>query len=104
LGQEEALLRLRWLRQRAQAKHRREQYQLTWEEFRDIWIHSTKKGHIGATRGSYSMIRVDHTQPWQLGNVAIVSRGYHHQRKNFKYATGTYMEKHYVKSPGQKVK
>jgi len=100
----EALLRLRWLRQKAQAKFRGEAYDMTWEDFREVWLYSRKMKHIGSKRGAYSMIRIDISRPWSIGNVAIVPRGHHHKRKNFKYAVGSYVENNYVKESPEEIK
>jgi len=67
-----------WQKHRAQARFRGEEYELTWEEFQSIWPNELFLQR-GRTRGSYSMIRLDNTQPWAIDNVEVVTSEYHHK-------------------------
>ena len=65
-------LRRRWLRAKNQAKFWSQEWRLTWEQYRDIWV-----GHIdqlGRTTDSLNLVRRDTTRGWTLKNVHLMNR------------------------------
>lgn len=68
--------RVAWLRMKAQAKYRKEEFNLTWEDFYTLW-----RDELWVQRGMESnqlaMTRIDHTGAWSVDNVKIVERYEH---------------------------
>lgn len=68
--------RVAWLRMKAQAKYRNENFCLTWDDFQCLWT-----DELWANRGMEStqlaMTRIDPANPWALDNVKIVERQEH---------------------------
>lgn len=68
-----------WLKHRAQARYRHEQYDLTWEEWETLW-----PDNLFLQRGRKStdlcLARVDWSQPWSAVNCHIVERKQHLKR------------------------
>lgn len=62
-----------YLKHRAQARHRKESYELTVEEWFDLW-----QGPQWFNRGRYSeavcLVRLDLNLPWHKDNVEVVNR------------------------------
>lgn len=59
-----------WKKHQSQARFRGEEYELTWEDWQqlwptDLWI---KRGR---TKDSYTMYRRNNKEPWSLSNVVI---------------------------------
>ena len=67
----------RYARHRAQAKYRNEPYELSAQEFYDVWYSSGRHQEIGKTRGRYTLIRVDRSLPWSKGNCSVIQRSEH---------------------------
>lgn len=64
--------RLDYCRMRAQAKYRNEQFDITWEEFQQLW---EGKWHLrGRDRLSLCLTRKDWSGVWNLDNVELVTR------------------------------
>lgn len=64
---------LAFLRMRAQARFRGEAFELTFEDFQQLW-----QGHWhqrGRDRESTQLIRRDVRQPWNLANCELTNRG-----------------------------
>lgn len=74
-----------WLKHRAQARFRNEQYNLTEEDWNSLW--SQELWHRrGRKSQELSLYRFDITQPWQINNVTVTenrNKGdfYHPQRE-----------------------
>lgn len=66
----------RYARHKAQAKFRREAYDLTPQEYYDCWMKSGKSFLCGRNKSAYSMRRIDFTMPWIASNIEIVSRSH----------------------------
>lgn len=64
----------RYARHRAQAKYRGEPYELTAQEYYDVWCQSGVMAHCGRTHGGYSLYRIDIRKPWQVGNITVITR------------------------------
>jgi len=62
-----------YLRQKAQANFREEGWQLTIEEYFELW-----RDDLWANRGrgadNYCMVRVDPEKPWSIDNCVIITR------------------------------
>lgn len=76
----------RWARHRAQAKHRGEAYELTLEEFTDMWHTqgiTDRTQHTGRRSDSVSMVRINPLLPWRKDNCEFLTRGeYLHSFRN----------------------
>jgi hypothetical protein len=72
--------RLAWNRMKAQAKFRKEAWQLSWEEFQQIWADIW---HLrGTTKESLVLTRIDQEQEWNINNVEIIDRMTQWRRQN----------------------
>lgn len=65
-----------WLKHRAQAKFRKEDYSLNWEDWDSLWSNDDFLMR-GRSRESLCISRKDNTLPWALGNVEIIPRIQH---------------------------
>lgn len=66
-----------WLRHRSQCAYRKEEYELTWEDFRSIWFpEDDSKPYLrrGRSTDSLCMIRKDRNLPWKKDNILLVTR------------------------------
>jgi len=90
-----ATLKLKWQRHRAQAKFRREPYQLTFDQWLEAWQQSGHIHKMGRRLGDYTLIRVDTEQPWHRDNIKVISRGRHHIRRQTQYSKA--IEYSYIK-------
>ena len=69
---ERATVKRQYNLNKAQAKFRREPFELTLKEYCTLWqgkIHL--KGRLGT---EYAITRLDTTKPWMLDNVAVMTR------------------------------
>ena len=66
--------RYAWLKHRAQAKYRDEEYQLSFEEWESVWTDELFLRR-GRSNTSMCLMKVDHKGPWSIDNVSIVTRG-----------------------------
>ena len=64
--------RRQFTQQRNQAQWRKEQWQLEWEEWLELWLPEWHRR--GRTRDSVCMSRRDRTGPWHRDNVEIIPR------------------------------
>jgi hypothetical protein len=64
---------------KAQANYRGEVWDITWEEYQNLW---EGRWHLrGAHKGSLGMSRRDWLGPWTLANVEICPREQHWHRQ-----------------------
>lgn len=71
--------RLSYSRMKAQAKYRGEPWDLSWEEFQEIW---EGKWHLrGSGADDMCLTRIDWDGIWNKDNVIIVSRIEHWQKQ-----------------------
>jgi hypothetical protein len=69
-----------WLecqRNRAQAKYRGQPWNITEEQFIELWMKDNRYKHRGRDGKSLCMTRKDKTQPWQPDNVYFPTRKEH---------------------------
>ena len=62
-----------YLKHRAQAKFRKEEYQLTWEDWEAYWPHH-KWQCRGRKKTDLCLMRIDITQPWSVENCEVAER------------------------------
>ncbi len=75
----QAVYRLQWSRMKAQANYRGEVWDITWEEYQNLW---EGRWHLrGVHKGSLGMSRRDWQGPWTLDNVEICLREQHWHRQ-----------------------
>ncbi len=67
-------LRRCWQNQMTQCKFRGEEYHITWEEYRDLWLENDRWQQKGTTSSSTVMWRIDKTQPWSVTNIEFMTR------------------------------
>jgi hypothetical protein len=73
--------RLSFTRMRAQAKFRKEEFTLTWDEYQEIWA---DKWHLkGRASDDLCLSRIDWAKGWNIDNVSLVFR-VDHLRKQCK--------------------
>lgn len=73
-----------WLKHRAQARHRGEIYNLTWDDWQSLWTDGEwqRRG-----RGATDLCLSRHTpkDPWQIDTVSVITRREHFKNnKEFK--------------------
>lgn len=68
-----------WQKHKAQAKHRGEDYSLTWPEWQQLWPHDLflRRGRGGQ---DLCISLVDLSEGWHIWNVVICTRQEHLQR------------------------
>lgn len=72
--------RLSWSRMKAQAKFREEPWDLSWEDYNQIW---DKKWHLrGTEKGSYVLTKIDQSGVWCKDNVEVIPRLEQWRRQN----------------------
>ena len=68
-----------WMLRRAQAKHRKEEWELEWDDFYNLWKDDWEKR--GRLADDVCMTRLDIEKPWNKENTVIISRGDHLRRQ-----------------------
>ena len=63
-------------RMRAQAKHRGDLFELTFEEFESVW--NGRWEQRGRKPHELCMRRIDATLPWRLDNITVIERSEHY--------------------------
>lgn len=77
----QAVHRLSYCRMKAQAKFRKEEFTLTWEQYQEIW---DGKWHLrGSEKGGLCLTRIDWEGPWSIDNVSLTDRETHWTRQGF---------------------
>lgn len=81
-----------FLRSKAQAVFRNEDWQLTFEEFCSLWDTEAKWAQRGRKSDDLTLTRIDPKKPWRLDNVHIITRleqlkisGFIRKQKGMKY-------------------
>lgn len=74
-----------WMLRRAQAKHRKEEWDLSWDDFHTLWKNDwNNKGRLAH---NVCMTRMDPEKPWNKENTILVTRHEHLKRQaEFKVA------------------
>lgn len=65
-----------WLKHKAQARFRNEDYELTWSEWESIWSEAAWNNR-GRTSSSTCLQRIDRDLGWCVDNCELVSRHQH---------------------------
>jgi hypothetical protein len=69
---EQAEYRMSWSRMKAQAKYRGETWDITWEEYQQLW---DRKWHLrGTSKLSHVLTKRDQEGIWTVANVEIIPR------------------------------
>lgn len=63
-----------WHMARAQAHHRGEVWELTWEEWCEFWCDEYRWNQRGRTSTSLSITRLDPEKSWNADNCVLVNR------------------------------
>lgn len=82
-----------WMRMRAQAKYRGEQFELTFEQFQTKW--ADKWEHRGRGRDDYCLTRKDPEQSWNSNNCELRIRAEHLAESNRRTRNGNNRNKVY---------
>lgn len=69
-----------YLKHRAQAKFRGETYNLTFDEFANVW-EDELWFERGRSADSMCLSRIDFEGPWETSNIEVMSRGEHLKKK-----------------------
>ena len=67
-------LRKYWARSKGQARYRGEDWQLSWEEFYDLWTENDAWLHKGPHSDQLCLSRLDVEGPWSVANTQIMTR------------------------------
>ena len=95
--------RMKFLRHRCQAKYRQEQYDLTYEDYLDVWFDSGKFTRARRNKNCYQMKRTDPALSWHRDNVYITKNHWLQMLKpgseihHLKYTVTGYSEQDTVK-------
>ena len=63
-----------WLKHRAQAHFRNEEYSLTFEDWSWFWNQDDRWSRRGRSGTSLCLTRIDHSEPWSRSNCLIITR------------------------------
>jgi hypothetical protein len=63
---------------RVSARLRKEQWDLTWEQYRDLWLPNWDQR--GRSAECLCMARRDLEKPWDTSNIELITRREHGQR------------------------
>lgn len=63
-----------WMKHRAQAKYRNEYYDLTFEQFEQLWIDNDTWFNRGRKGTNLCMSLIDYNLGWTSGNVEVITR------------------------------
>lgn len=72
-----------YLRQKAQAKFRKEAFELTFEQYCELWDTPEKWAARGRVAKSLVLTRIDIDGAWTMANVEIITRKEQIQRSQF---------------------
>lgn len=70
-----------WIQHKNQANFRGEEYDLTFEQYQDLW--KDKWDMKGRDSDSYCLTRVDPDGAWTLNNVEVIDRIEHLKRQGY---------------------
>jgi hypothetical protein len=63
-----------WAKHKSQAKFRKEAYDLTWEDWRDIWANPIDFLNRGRKPDDLTLTRIDDDGAWTRDNVMVITR------------------------------
>ena len=75
------ILRKRFYSSRAQAKLRGQEWEISFEEYKNLWSNGTGFYTSGTKPTSMNMVRIDLTKGWHMNNVTIIERQYNARRQ-----------------------
>lgn len=78
-------LRLCYSRSKNQAKHRGQLWQLSFDDFVNMWKLDDRYLQRGRGSNNYHMCRIDDVQGWTKSNVQIIRRGEHLKQRMLKH-------------------
>tara|TARA_R110000803_G_scaffold169012_1_gene232057 strand:+ start:599 stop:961 length:363 start_codon:yes stop_codon:yes gene_type:complete len=78
----------KYSRMKAQAKFRKEEFNLTPDEFMQVWEQSGVKEHIGREVYAYCMVRKESIEAWSVDNCIIVPRRMHLRKLGYESLHG----------------
>lgn len=64
----------RFLTTRCQARHRNEPFEITRQQFIDMWLTDDRWQNTGRGSDSFVLTRINRSGAWSLDNVKIVTR------------------------------
>jgi hypothetical protein len=71
-----------FIQQKNQAQWREEGWDITFEQWKQLWDQSGQWDNRGRQRTCYCMTRIDHLVPWTPDNVEIVTREIHSRQQS----------------------
>ena len=71
---------LAWNQHRNQSIFRNEPWDITFEQYKELWKHRWHQR--GRTKDTYCLTRIDYDQPWTWDNVEIIGRADHNRRQS----------------------
>lgn len=63
-----------WLKHRSQANYRKEAYQLSWEDWLDLWANPVDFQNRGRKPEDLTLTRIDDDGAWARDNVVVMTR------------------------------
>jgi hypothetical protein len=70
-----------WKKHHAQARYRKEEYDLSWEDWQELWPND-KWLSRGRGKDDFCLCRINPEQPWTLYNCEVVDRMTYLKRAN----------------------
>ena len=70
-----------FIQQRNQANFRKEEWTMTFAEWKSVWDQSGQWENRGRTKDTFCMTRLDVEKPWTVDNAIIVTRHDHARRQ-----------------------
>lgn len=68
-----------YVQHRNQAQWRGEQYELSFEQYQQLWQHRWHQR--GRTKNTYCLTRKDYSKPWDIDNSEVIARADHNRRQ-----------------------
>jgi hypothetical protein len=72
-----------WAKHKSQANYRKEDYDLTWEDWQVIWANHDDFLRRGRKPDDLALTRKDYEKPWTLSNCEVVTRLEQIRRSSF---------------------
>lgn len=63
-----------WLKHRSQARYRKEAYELSWEDWQEMWANPIDFQNRGRKPDDLTLTRIDDDGAWELANVVVITR------------------------------
>ena len=78
-------LRRYYIRSRNQAKHRGQDWNISFEDYAFLWRANDNYLRIGRCRNNLHLARIDEKGAWDIQNVQIATRGEHLSKRMLDY-------------------